>query len=129
MNQLTIIGNLTRDPETRQTGNGKMVCNFDVAVNKRTADGDKPTYFRVGAWGKTGEVCQQWLEKGRKVAVVGEVSARAYMGKDGEPKCSLEVFATSVEFLSPKTMDKHSGEGASPMAGAMPLPNDDDLPF
>lgn len=127
MNQLTIIGNLTRDPETRTTGNGKTVCNFDVAVNKKTADGDKPTYFRVAAWGKTGEVCQQWLEKGRKVAVTGEVSARAYMGKDGEPKCSLEVMANNVEFLSARSAEKPTG-GTMEEKGFAPIP-DSDLPF
>ena len=101
MNKLTIIGNLTADPEMRTTPNGKTVTNFTVAVSRK-GDKDKTDYFRCAAWGKTGEVCGQYLSKGKKVCVVGEVSARAYTDKQGEAKASLEVFVTEVEFLSPR---------------------------
>ena len=113
MNKLLIIGNLTADPEMRTTPNGKTVTNFTVAVSRK-GDKDKTDYFRCAAWGKTGEVCGQYLGKGKKVCVVGEVSARAYEGKDGEAKASLEVFVTEVEFLSPR------GEEREPVSTAMP---------
>lgn len=103
MNKLTIIGNLTRDPEMRTTGSGLNVCNFTVAVNQRKA-GDtgehKAQYFRVTAWRKLGEVCQQYLSKGRKVAVVGPVSVSTYQANDGSTRAQLEVTAEDVEFLS-----------------------------
>ena len=102
MNQLVIIGNLTRAPELRQTQDGTPVCNFTVAVNRRVRAGANPEadYFRVTAWRGLGENCYRYLEKGRKVAVAGAISARAYTGNDGGVRASLEVTAESVEFLS-----------------------------
>lgn len=101
MQKLIIIGNVCADPEMRTTPNGKTVTNFTVAVSRK-GDKDKTDFFRCAAWGKTGEVCGQYLGKGKKVCVVGEVSARAYTDKQGEAKASLEVFVTEVEFLSPR---------------------------
>lgn len=113
MNKLTIIGNLTADPEMRSTPNGKTVTNFTVAVSRK-GDKDKTDFFRCAAWGKTGEVCGQYLSKGKKVCVVGEVSARAFTDKQGEAKASLEVFVTEVEFLSPRSEERE------PVSTAMP---------
>ena len=102
MNHLTIIGNVTRDPETRTTQAGKTVTTFTVAVNRRkTAGQQEADFFRVSAWGPLGETCSKWLVKGRKVAVTGSVSATAYTAQDGTARASLEVFAQDVEFLSP----------------------------
>ena len=103
MNKLTIIGNLTADPELRTTPSGVSVCTFTVAVNRRSSKEDRQTdFFRVAAWRQLGETCSRYLAKGRKVCVVGEVSARAYEGKDGSLRASLEVNADEVEFLSPR---------------------------
>lgn len=99
MNRLMIIGNLTKNPETRTTPSGKTVCNFDVAVNRRNNEAD---FFRVAAWGELGNNCQKFLEKGKKVCVVGSVSARPYVNQRNEACASLEVMANEVEFLSPK---------------------------
>lgn len=100
MNQLTIIGNLTADPEQRSTQTGKQVTSFTVAVNKRGGDGSD--FFRVTAWEKLGELCNKYLSKGRKVCVIGAVGVSAYNDKDGKAHGSLEVTAHEVEFLSPK---------------------------
>ena len=104
MQSLTIIGNLTRDPETRTTTSGSTVCSFTVAVNRRKKVQGQPDadFFRVSAWNKLGENCQKFLAKGRKVCVVGSVTAHAYSQKDGKPAASLEVMANDVEFLSSK---------------------------
>lgn len=134
MNKLTIIGNLTRDPETRTTAGGKSVCTFTVAVNRRNVRDGQPDadFFRVSVWGAQGENCQRYLAKGRKVAVVGSVSANAYQAQNGEARASLEVMATDVEFLSER------GEGAAQTEAeperAMKQNGyeeveDDDLPF
>lgn len=103
MNKTIIIGNITHTPETRSTPSGKTVCSFDVAVNKKRAGEITTEYFRVSAWNKLGEICQQFAAKGKKICVEGEITARAYMGKDGTPKASLELTANDVEFLSPRT--------------------------
>lgn len=103
MNQLTIIGNLTADPITRTTSNGKTVCTFTVAVNRRhTANAGQPEadFFRVSAWNELGTVCQKWLIKGRKVCVVGQVSVSTYTTQNGETRANLDVFAQTVEFLT-----------------------------
>lgn len=103
MNKLTIIGNLTRDPELRTTQSGINVCSFTVAVNRRkTANNQQPEadYFRVTAWRQLGDNCQKYLAKGRKVAVVGAVSVSTYQANDGTTRANLEVTADDVEFLT-----------------------------
>ena len=67
MNKLTIIGNLTRDPELRTTTTGLSVCTFTVAVNKRKSQDEEPDFFRVTAWRERGELCAKFLQKGKKV--------------------------------------------------------------
>ena len=101
MNKLTLIGNLTKDPETRTTPNGNTVCSFTVAVNRKKVSEPQTDFFRVNAWGKLGELCARFLGKGRKVAVVGELQARTYDNKDGKTMLSLDVVADEVEFLTP----------------------------
>lgn len=102
MNKIVITGNVCHTPETRTTQSGKSVCSFDIAVNSKRGGETKTEYFRISAWNKLGEVCQQYAAKGKKLLVTGEVSARAYMSRDGEPRYSLEVMAQDVEFLSPR---------------------------
>lgn len=127
MNKLTIIGNLTRDPETRVTQSGSSVCSFTVAVNRRGQD-DKTDYFRVSAWNKTGETCQKYLAKGRKVAVTGPVSVSTYTGQDGKTYANLEVMAQDVEFLTPKA-EQAAPAPAAPANNGYQEVTDDDLPF
>lgn len=105
MNKIYLIGNLTKDVESRKTPNGVTVCSFTIAVNRRFAnsDGDRQTdFFRINAWRQLGDVCARYLSKGKKVAVVGELQARMYEAKDGQQRMSLDVQADEVEFLSPK---------------------------
>lgn len=111
MNKLTIIGNLTRDPEMRTTSAGVSVCDFTVAVNRRNKkEGDpEADFFHVTAWRERGELCGKCLAKGRKVCVVGPVAVRTYQTNKGETRASLEVTADEVEFLSGKS-DKAEGE-------------------
>lgn len=108
MNKLTIIGNLTGEPELRTTPSGKQVCSFTVAVNRRKKIEGQPDadFFRVSAWDQLGINCNSYLAKGRKVCVIGSVSARAYQTQNGENRASLEVMAQDVEFLSPKEADQ-----------------------
>lgn len=128
MNRLTIIGNLTRDPETRVTQSGSTVCAFTVAVNRRGQD-DKADYFRVSAWNKTGDTCQKYLAKGRKVAVTGPVSVSTYTGQDGKTYANLEVMAQDVEFLTPKAEQQAAPAPAAQANNGYQEVTDDDLPF
>lgn len=103
MNKLMIIGNLVRDPEMRTTQSGINVCTFTVAVNRRQkGDSQATDYFRVTAWRQLGENCSRFLTKGRKVAVLGEVSVSTYTTQNGETRANLEVLAQDVEFLTPR---------------------------
>lgn len=111
MNKLTIIGNLTRDPELRATSAGVNVCNFTVAVNRRKTQEQKQNgqnadadFFEVSAWREKGELCNKFLQKGKKVCVIGAVSLRTWES-DGKHGARLEVTADEVEFLSPRVSD------------------------
>ncbi|HPJ03192.1 MAG TPA: single-stranded DNA-binding protein [Candidatus Limiplasma sp.] len=140
MNKLTIIGNLTRDPETRTVASGSTVCSFTLAVNRRRSsqNNNQPDadFFRVSAWNKLGEVCQRYLAKGRKVCVVGNVSVSSYEAKDGTTRFSLDVYAEDVEFLSPRSEGSAGGGAYAPSdaddsgsnSGFQEV-DDDDLPF
>ncbi len=103
MNQITIIGNLTADPKRRdvETANGpQTVCNFTVAVNRTRGAAETADYFRVSCWRKQAENAMKYLAKGRKVCVVGPVSARGCVDCNGAACASLEITAESIEYLS-----------------------------
>ena len=128
MNRCFIIGNLTRDPETRVTQSGSSVCSFTVAVNRR-GKSDDADFFRVSAWNKLAETCQQYLSKGRKVAVTGPVSVSTYTGQDGKAYANLEVMAQDVEFLTPKGEQQAAQAPAAQANDGYQEVTDDDLPF
>ena len=127
MNQITLIGNLCSDPQLRATPNGIAVTTFTIAVNrKKQSDGQQETdFFRVTAWRQLAENCSRFLEKGKKVAVLGSVSLSTYTKKDGTGGASLEVNADQVEFLSPKSENSEKTDKQSGMV----VVDQDDLPF
>ena len=137
---MTIIGNLTKDPELRTTTSGISVCSFTVAVNKtnRRQDPDsrpEADYFRVTVWRELGENCAKFLQKGKKVCVIGPVTVSTYAGNDGATRANLEVTATDVEFLSPRVSDppvpKEPDYAVDTATGYQQIPEDDldELPF
>ena len=133
MNKITIIGNLTKAPELRSTQAGVNVCGFTVAVNrKKTQNNPDPgaDYFNVNAWRQLGENCAKFLEKGKKVCVVGSVSLRTWE-KDGKHGASLEVLADEVEFISPRVSDAPTPEEPDPVvvSGGFTRVETDELPF
>jgi single-strand DNA-binding protein len=133
MNRITLIGNLTKDPEIRTTPNGNTVCTFTIAVNRKKVSEPQTDFFRINAWGKLGELCGRFLGKGRKVAVIGELQARTYES-NGKTMLSLDVVADEVEFLSPKD-EKPETKPQKPSKTAQPDEPDfsdidtGDLPF
>jgi single-strand DNA-binding protein len=103
INQVILMGNLTRDPELRTTPSGQNVCSFSIAVNRswQGSDGsqqDAVDYFDVTAWGKLGELVNQYLSKGRKCLVQGRLSQRSWE-QDGQKRSKVEVVANDVTFL------------------------------
>ena len=105
MNKVILIGNLTKPPELRTTGSGTSICTFSIAVNRkyRAQDGSQSTdFFEIVVWRKLAENCARWLDKGKKVAVIGELQTRSYEAKDGSRRHVTEIVADEVEFLTPK---------------------------
>lgn len=138
MQKITLIGNLVRDPSTKDV-NGNPVCSFTLAVNSRQGGEEKATYYNVDAWGKTGELCARFLKKGGKCCVVGELEAREYTGRDGKVRVGLSVrHADAIEFLSPVSAGNSvpnapaapAAYAKRPQAAPQPIEEDDDeLPF
>ena len=131
--RLVLVGNLGRDPEMRYTPNGTAVTSLSVATSRKytTADGqpkEETVWFRVSVWGKQAEPCNQYLSKGRKVLVEGTLvpdengGPRIWTDKEGKPRASFEVRASTVRFLDSK---RDSAPGA---AGGSPDPMVEDQP-
>lgn len=112
VNNVSILGNLTRDPELRFTPNGTPVVSFGVAVNRRTQDKktgewiNNVDFFNVIAWFKLAENCAESLSKGDRVLVTGRLSQRSWEDKDGQKRSVVEIIANAVapslEFASCK---------------------------
>jgi single-strand DNA-binding protein len=96
VNSVNIIGNLTRDPELRSTTSGKSVATLRLAVDATVGT----TFVDVDVWEKTAEACCEYLAKGRKVAVSGELRYREWTTQDGQKRSTHSISAVRVEFLS-----------------------------
>ena len=138
---IIVVGNVGRDAEMRFTPSGQAVASFSVATNRQytSSNGEKvkeTIWFRISAWGKQAEVCNQYVKKGMKVLVEGRLTAdqetggpRIWTGKDGSTRASFEVTAGTVRFLSSRgEHDAGGGGGAQEDAGDM-MPAEDDIPF
>lgn len=100
----TIIGNLGGDPEMRYTPAGRPFTTFNVACNRTytTGEGERreeTEWFRVTAWGRLGELCSQYLNKGRRVYIEGRLSTRTWETADGQRRFSLEINANEMQIL------------------------------
>ncbi len=113
MNVVTLIGNLATEVELRQVGDEHKVASFLLAVNRPTKDG-VADFVRVSAWNRQAELCDQYLTKGKRVAVDGRLRSRSWE-EDGKRRSAVEVVANSVQFLSPR----ESGEEV-PFEAAVP---------
>ncbi len=120
--KLLLVGNLGRDPEMRYTPSGQAVTNFSIAVNRSyTPEGGEKvketTWFRISAWGRLAEVCNQYLNKGSKVLVEGRLNQdkdtggpRVWTRDDGTSAANFEVTASVVQFLSTRNGDNGNDE-------------------
>ena len=142
MNKAILIGNLTRDPESRTTPSGAVVTTFTLAINRRFANANgvrEADFINIVTWRQTAELCARYLSKGRKVCVVGQIQTRSYDAQDGTKRYVTEVVADEVEFLGSRE------DGGAPRSRKEvpfppePAPNsniggftevdDDELPF
>jgi single-strand DNA-binding protein len=117
MNKILIIGNLGSDPEMRYTPSGSSVTSFTVATNRRyrTSDGEnreETEWFRISAWNRLAETCNQYLQRGSKVYVEGRLTSRTYVGNDGQTRVSLDVNASEVRFIDSRNASQ-TGSGSS----------------
>jgi single-strand DNA-binding protein len=115
LNQVTLMGNLTRDPELRQTPNGQNVTSFSLALNRSYKDSsgewqEATDYIDIVCWGPLAERVAQYLSKGRRCLVQGRVQSRAWE-QDGQKRSKVEVLANDVTFLDSRGA---GGEGDSP---------------
>jgi single-strand DNA-binding protein len=140
VNKVILIGNLGRDPELRYTQSGQAVANFTLATteswNKREGGREERTeWHRIVAWGRTAELCAQYLSKGRTVYVEGRLQTREWENREGQKQKTTEIVALSVQFLGGP---RGGGQGGSVGGGSDPgapdsgpddAPPGDDIPF
>lgn len=127
MNNVVLIGRLTKEPDLRYTQNGKAVANFTLAVNREFAkDGEqKADFINIQVWEKAAENAAQYLHKGSKVAVNGRLQIREYTDNNNQRRWQTEVVAGRVEFLD----NKNNSTAPAEDIGTEIMFDDDDLPF
>lgn len=113
-NRITLVGNLTRDPEIRYVDGGqKAVTKFALAINRKAKGGDETMFIDVVAWDRLGEICNQYLKKGMSTLVEGRLVIRNYETKEGEKRKAVEIVASDMQML-----DSRSRDDAAPRTGA-----------
>ncbi len=111
INQVILLGRLTRDPEQRTTASGKNVVSFSIAVDRQSQD-DQADFFNITAWDKLGDLVMQYLSKGRRVLIQGRLRQDSWEDKDtGKRQSRIEVTASDVTFL-----DGPSGDNSGSVA-------------
>ncbi len=135
LNKVQLIGNLTKDPELRQTPNGNSVCSFTVATNLTWKDSngqrqDKAEFHNVVSWGKLAEICGQYLQKGKKVYIEGRLQTRDWEAEDGSKRYKTEIVAENMIMLSQSTAsDSYESPAPAAAANSSEDISIDDLPF
>ncbi|MBR0384631.1 MAG: single-stranded DNA-binding protein [Eubacteriaceae bacterium] len=112
MNKVILVGRLARDPELRTTGGGQSVCRFAVAVDRRFKRDGQPTadFINVVAFGKQAELINQYLGKGRRIALEGRIQTGSYTAQDGSKRYTTDVILDSFDFIDSRN-DGGYGQG------------------
>lgn len=138
--EITIIGHLGTDPEMRYTPSGTAVTNFSVAANRKWKGvdggegGEETIWFRVAAWNRLAEICNEYLSKGRQVFMKGRLkptkrgNPRVWTGQDGEARASYEITLSTIKFLGSKG-GAPASQGAPPASATPPAEEAEEIPF
>jgi single-strand DNA-binding protein len=148
LNKAMIIGRLGQDPDVRYTQSNTAVANMSIATSERYKDKsgewkETTEWHRVVAWGRTAEVCQEYLKKGSQVYIEGPIQTRQWEDKEGQTKYTTEIKALKMTMLDSKGSSSNSNGAAQPASEAQasePVSsnvdmvenldaNDDDVPF
>jgi len=142
VNKVILIGNLGADPEVRFTPSGQAVANFRIATSEAWKDKDgqkqeRTEWHRIVVWGKLGELCGEYLKKGRQVYLEGRLQTREWTDKEGKKNYTTEVVVSNVCFLGTSDGRRPEGGGRRDEGGGgggyppdvHPEPMDDDVPF
>ena len=151
MNNVSLIGRLTADPELRHTQSGIATTRFSIAVDRRfvkQGEERQADFITIVAWRQTAEFICKYFSKGRRIAIIGEIRSGSYTASDGTKRYTTEVYANDVEFCDSKSDSNNGGrssyqqnsyrqEAPAPapsysngdMGDFSVMPDDDDLPF
>jgi len=141
-NKVILIGNLTADPELKQTQNGISVTSFSIAVGRRftsknAENAQQADFINVVAWRNTAEFITKYFQKGRSILITGSLQSRSWTDQNGQKRYATEVVAEEAQFVDRKPDGAVSAANATPAPyGASPkdvafeeMSTDDDLPF
>ena len=110
LNRVQLIGRLGKDPESKYTPTGKKVTHFSIAVSEHWKSGgenkERTEWVNIEAWGRLGEVCQEYLKKGSLVYIEGRLKTEKYEDKEGETRYFTKVVALTLQFLDKKDKDE-----------------------
>lgn len=135
-NKVILIGNLTSDPELKQSTSGVSVCSFSIAVNRKMAKNNECDFIAVVAWRQTAEFVNRYFKKGKPILVCGQIQTRSWTDKQGNKRIATEVIADEVSFVG--SNDSSTEEKASAYTPTAyqssktqfeEIPNDGSLPF
>lgn len=136
MNNINLIGNLTRDPELTETSSGISICRFSIAVSRSYTSGDgerKTDFFDCVAWRGLGETIARYFRKGNKIGVVGSVETDSFEGNDGARHKTFKIVVKDFDFLTPKQRDDEDEYEPPKRSGKkpelVPFDDDSDIPF
>ena len=115
MNQVQLVGNLTRDPESGTTQSGITYCRFTVACQRRYKDANgqyQADFIQCTAWRQTGEFVQRYFRKGSKIGLTGSITTGSNVGQDGQKRYTTEITVDNVEFVAPRSENGGGGNSS-----------------
>ena len=146
-NKVILVGNMTADPELKQTTSGTSVCSFSIAVNRRFTKAEQGQqtvdFINIVSWRQNAEFVSRYFKKGNPILVCGQLQTRTWTDNQGQKRYATEVIADEVSFVGPSTSNGAPVQGGSytPEAYATPsfnsapgasfeeIPGDESLPF
>lgn len=136
INKVILVGRLGRDPEVRYTPSGVTVANFSIATSDEWKDKEtgqkqeKTEWHRIVAWRRLGEICGEYLRKGKQIYVEGKLQTRSWEDRDGNKRYTTEIVAQNMQMLDAQTRDMRAdpADPGFPVEEPITIP-EDDIPF